>query len=123
MHLHQSRVLTLVFLALVTCPLAVRTQQATPVTSTLPDGVTIVANGLDNPRNFTWDDDDTLYLAQSGIGGPSMGDIGGSPSGLTGGPTASIVTLNDGCAEVVTGGRPSSVWEGIGWVWGTADVV
>jgi hypothetical protein len=28
-------------------------QGATPVAGALPDGVTIVANGLDNPRNFT----------------------------------------------------------------------
>jgi hypothetical protein len=51
-----------------------------------------------------------------------MGEISGSPSGLTGGPTASVVTVADGCATVLSGGLPSSVWEGVGWVWGTADV-
>jgi hypothetical protein len=101
-------------------PAAATGQDATPASAALPDGVTIVANGLDNPRNFTWDEDGTLYLAIAGVGGPTMGDIGGSPSGLTGGPTASVVT--DGCATVVAGDLPSGVWEGVGWVWGTADV-
>ena len=112
-------VLALLFALL---PVGAYGQDATPMAGPLPEGVTIVANGLDNPRNFTWDDSGTLYVAIAGIGGPTMGDIGGSPSGLTGGPTAAVVTLADGCPTVVADGLPSSVWEGVGWVWGTADV-
>ena len=116
--------LVLVIVLLCSAPLATLAQEATPAAGVgaVPAGVEIVANGLDNPRNFTWDDAGTLYLAIAGIGGPSMGEIGGSPSGLTGGPTASVVPLDGGCATIVSGELPSSVWEGVGWVWGTADV-
>ncbi len=120
-----SRLVLLVSLVAVllgVAPASTLGQDATPMAAALPDGVTIVANGLDNPRNFTWDDAGVVHLAIAGIGGPSMGDVGGSPSGLTGGPTASVVTVADGCATVVSGGLPSSLWEGVGWVWGTADV-
>ena len=98
-----ARIALAVTVLLALTPSTARGQEATPeLTGTLPDGVTIVANGLDNPRNFTWDAESTLYLALAGVGGPSMGDIGGSPSGLTGGPTASVVTLAGGCATVAT---------------------
>ncbi len=120
-----SRLVLLVSLVAVllgVAPASTLGQDATPMAAALPDGVTIVANGLDNPRNFTWDEAGELYLSIAGIGGPSMGDVGGSPSGLTGGPTASVVTVADGCATVVSGELPSSLWEGVGWVWGTADV-
>ena len=46
-------------------------QDATPGTRALPDGVIILANGLDNPRNFTWDDGAliiTLLALGSGTG-------------------------------------------------------
>ena len=118
-----SLVIALAFVPLLAlAPFAAMGQGATPAAGALPDGVTIVANGLSNPRNFTWDASGALTLAIAGTGGPSMGDIDGSPSGLTGGPTAGVVTIADGCATVVAGGLPSSLWEGVGWVWGTADV-
>ena len=109
-------------MALGLTPGATLGQDATPQASALPAGVSIVANGLDNPRGFTWDDDGTIHLALAGIGGPSMGMIEGAESGLTGGPTGSVVSLADGCATVVAGDLPSSLWEGVGWVWGPADV-
>jgi len=46
-------------------------QDAEPQTSALPDGVNIVANGPDNPRNFTRDFGaliNTLPALGSGIG-------------------------------------------------------
>ena len=97
-------------------------QDSTPMAAPLPDGIAIVANGLDNPRNFIWDDDGTLYLAIAGTGGTSMGMVEGVESGLVGGMTASVVTLADGCATLVADGLPSGLWQGVGWVWGTADV-
>lgn len=124
MTVHRSLVPILLILTLLstTMPQRAQAQDATPRTTALPDGVTIVANGLNNPRNFTWDDAGTLYLSIAGIGGDSMGMIDGSPSGLTGGMNAAVVTLDAGCQTVVSGELPSSVWDGVGWVWGTADV-
>lgn len=97
------------------------TPEGTPVA--LPPGVEIVAAGLTNPRGFSWGPDGTLYLGLAGVGGDAPGEIAGAPSGLFGGPSASVVRLDDGCPTVVAGGLPSGIWSDVGWVWGVMDVV
>ena len=113
--------------ALVPAVLPAAAQDASPgaapdAAAGAPPGVEVVASGLTNPRGFTWGDDGALYLALTGTGGPTMGEIGGAPSGLSGGPTASVVRVAEGCADPVADGLPSSLWEGVGWIWGVADV-
>lgn len=88
-------------------------------TETLPAGMELVADGLTNPRGFTWGTDGTLYLAQAGTGGPNPGP-GGSP--FSGGLTASVVTIADGQVSTLADGMPSAIWTDIGWVWGAMDV-
>lgn len=95
-------------------------QDATPDASA---DVTVVASGLTNPRGFTWGPDGHLYLTLAGTGGETEGDIGGAPSGLFGGPTASVVRIEDGCAVPVAEGLPSGYWPGPEWIWGAHDVV
>ncbi|MEJ7837685.1 MAG: ScyD/ScyE family protein [Thermomicrobiales bacterium] len=38
----------------------------------LPDGATVIAEGLLNPRNLAWGDDGTLYITENGIGGDEI---------------------------------------------------
>jgi hypothetical protein len=56
-------------------------QEATPVASPddqglppLPEGATVLAEGLLNPRNFAWGDDGTLYVTENGVGGDEVLD-------------------------------------------------
>ena len=111
-----SIVTALLLAGLVSSTLA---QDATPVSS---DEVTVVAAGLTNPRGFTWGPEGDLYLALAGTGGETEGDIGGAPSGLFGGPTASVVRIEDGCAVPFAERLPSSFWPGPEWIWGVHDV-
>lgn len=46
----------------------------------LPDGATIVAEGLWNPRFLAFADDGTLYVTESGIGGDMPFVFGGPPA-------------------------------------------
>lgn len=94
-------------------------QNATPVTA---DGVTVVASGLTNPRGFTWGGDGTLYLALAGTGGETPATIDGAEIGVYGGPTSSVVTIEDGCAVPLVEGIPSGNWRDAGWIWGAHDV-
>ncbi|MBA3378272.1 MAG: ScyD/ScyE family protein [Chloroflexia bacterium] len=103
-------------------PLSSATQEATPVTP-LPDGVTVVANGLTNPRGFTWTDDGTLHLALAGTGGEEQIVVEATPYPFYGGETSSIVTVADGCTSPVIDGLPSGYWSDPGWTWGIMDVV
>jgi hypothetical protein len=53
-------------------------QEATPVASPepglppLPEGATVIAEGLLQPRNFAWGDDGTLYVTENGVGGDEV---------------------------------------------------
>lgn len=38
------------------------------------------------------------------------------------GLTSSVATVVDGCATPLAQGRISTLWAGMGWVWGTMDV-
>jgi hypothetical protein len=96
-------------------------QDASPP-ATLPAGVTVVASGLTNPRGFAWGPDGVLYLALAGLGGETEGTWQGGPSGSFGGPTSSIVRIENGCPVVVVSGLSSSNFRPLGEVWGVVDV-
>jgi plastocyanin len=86
---------------------------------------TVVAGGLTNPRGFTWGASGTLVVAEAGIGGDidAVGEeLIPSPTGpYRGGPTAQVVTVENGCPHTFAGRLPSSV-NGQGEVIGAADV-
>ena len=95
-------------------PLISRAQEATPAT-----GLQIVADGIANPRGFTWGADGTMFLAVSGTGGDNPGPEG---SPFSGGDTASVAVVQDSAVTTLAAGLPSSVWRDIDWVWGVMDV-
>lgn len=95
---------------------------STGITAPLPAGVTIAADGLDNPQGFTWSPDGSLYLAMAGVGGPTEGVWINGPSGNFGGYTTSVARIEAGCAVPVAEGLPSSVWAEADYVWGVSDV-
>ena len=95
-------------------PLTSRAQEATPAT-----GTQIVAEGIANPRGFTWGADGTMFLALSGTGGDNPGPEG---SPFSGGHTASVAVVRDGAVTTLAAGLASSVWRDIDWVWGVMDV-
>ena len=53
-------------------PMARAQDSATPAAGPLSSGLTVLANGLDSPRGFTWGPDGTLYLAIAGRGGDDL---------------------------------------------------
>ncbi|HYI25324.1 MAG TPA: ScyD/ScyE family protein [Thermomicrobiales bacterium] len=108
----------IVMLVLTTVANPVSAQNATPVAA----GTTTVASGLTNPRGFTWGPDGALYLALAGTGGETPGTIEGAEDGIYGGPTSSVVKIEDGNAVPVIEGLPSGNWRDAGWIWGAHDV-
>ncbi len=93
---------------------AAQTGAGTPeiVASPESSGVTVVATGLTAPRDMAFDDSGTLYVAEAGTGGDvtGPGQQVEPPTGpYTGGPTADVVTVSNGCASVFAGGLPSAV--------------
>ena len=109
-------------LVLSTLPAGALGQDSTPVATRLPDGVTVIASGLTNPRGFTWDVNGELYVALAGVGGATPGMVEEMPTGIMGGLTASIARVDDGCATPVVTGLPSGLWTEPGWIWGVADL-
>jgi hypothetical protein len=108
-----------VLLSLIAVTFPAGAQEAKPSS----DGnVTSVATGLTNPRGFTWGDDGTLYLALAGTGGDTPATIDGAEIGVYGGPSASVVTIENGCAVPLVEGIPSGDWRDAGWIWGAHDV-
>jgi hypothetical protein len=91
--------------------------------SDLPEGVTVVASGLTNPRGFTWDADGKLYLALAGTGGPNqvVGEDG-TEFPFFGGMTSSIVQVENGCTVPLATDIASFIWTDPGWVWGVMDL-
>jgi hypothetical protein len=117
----RSLLSALVLVALVVFPLAARAQDsATPAAGPLSTGLTVIANGLDNPRGFTWGPDGRLYLAIAGRGGDDLLPAPGFT--IHNGLTSSVVTVTDGCTTPVVQGLVSTFWEEPGWVWGAMDV-
>jgi hypothetical protein len=67
----HSLFLVVALLALLAAPVAA--QEASPVASPTGGAPSAVASGLVNPRGFIWTDDGTLYVAQAGTGGTTLG--------------------------------------------------
>ncbi len=104
-------------------PFAARAQESTPGAGALPEGVTVVASGLTNPRGFAWDADGALYLALAGTGGPNQVIAeDGTEYPYFGGMTSNIVRLEGGCPVPVAEGIASFLWTEPGWIWGVMDV-
>src|SRR5215210_6960297 len=112
----------IVTLLMSAAPFAVRAQEATPTAGALPDGVEVVANGLTNPRGFTWGADGELFLALAGTGGPNqvIGEDGTEFPFFTG-MTSSVVRVEGGCTVPVAEGIASFLWTDPGWIWGVMD--
>jgi hypothetical protein len=91
---------------------AVRAQDATPVTDQVGTSV-VVASGLVNPRGFTWGPDGALYVASAGNGGPNDATEQAPTSEILGpfkgGPSASVVRIENGCPVTVADGLPSTL--------------
>lgn len=89
------------------------------------DTVSVVASGLINPRGVAWDAGGTLIVAEAGTGGDNLADGEESvppPIGpMSGGPTARVSRIADGCAEPLASGLPSYANEA-DQVGGVADV-
>lgn len=102
-------------------PAAVPTQAAGG-TDDGTSAVTVVANGLTNPRGFTWGADGTLFLATGGAGGDTQVEIEGTPAPFFVGTTASIVTVSEGCQVPVSEEISSVYWSDASWTWGAMDV-
>src|SRR5919112_2913461 len=101
-------------------PLTATAQDATPTAAMTAGDLPVVAAGLTNPRGMTWGADGTLFVALAGTGG----DTPGEPEielGFMGGPTASVVRIEDGCPVAVADGLPSTR-DADGSVTGAADV-
>ena len=97
-------------------------QDATPASSpATSSGLTVVLDGVTNPRGFTWGPDGTLYLAMAGSGGDARFPIVEGYTVVTG-LTSSVVTVADGCATPRVQGLVSTLWEEMGWLWGAMDV-
>lgn len=102
--MHRSLLPIVCLLALLVTPVAA--QEATPQASAL----TTVASGLISPRGFLWTADGTLYVAQAGSGGSSLGTPTAPPpvGPFQGGATASVVRIENGCPVLVAGDLPST---------------
>lgn len=98
-------------------------QEATPDGTASGPSPEVVAAGLTSPRGFVWAADGTLFVAEAGTGGPSPGTpVAPPPIGpFMGGPTASIVRIQDGCPVALVEGLPSTI-DAIGGVLGAEDL-
>jgi hypothetical protein len=106
--MHRSLLAIVTLLALLAAPVAA--QEATPGATPQVGALTPVASGLISPRGFLWTADGTLYVAQAGSGGESLGTPTAPPpvGPFEGGSTASVVRIEDGCPVLVAGGLPST---------------
>lgn len=93
------------------------------VTRAKGSDVSVVAAGLMNPRGFAWGGDGTLFVAEAGKGGKTPGKpVTPPPLGpVTGGKTARVSWIANGCPAVLANGLPSYV-TATGEVGGAADV-
>lgn len=100
----QALVLGLLTVVVAASPLGSLAQDATPG-ATVASRPTVIASDLTNPRGFTWGPDGTLYVALAG----------------TGGLTAGIARIDNGCPTALVEGFPSA---GVvfGGLTGMADV-
>ena len=119
--MHRSLLLIVTLLALLAAPVAA--QEATPSATAQGSALTTVASGLITPRGFLWTPDGTLYVAQAGSGGQSLGTPTAPPpvGPFQGGATASVVRIDNGCPVLVAGGLPSTL-DQIGGILGVEDL-
>src|SRR5215212_3346108 len=119
--MHRSLLLVVTLLALLAAPVAA--QEATPGTTPQVGTLSPVASGLVNPRGFLWTDDGTLYVAQAGTGGTSLGTPEVAPplGPFHGGSSARIVRIDNGCPVLVAEELPSVVFT-TGEVLGAEDL-
>jgi len=117
----HSFFLVIALLALLAAPVAA--QEASPVASPTAGTPRAVASGLVNPRGFLWTDDGTLFVAQAGTGGTSLGtpEVGPPLGPFHGGSSASVVRIADSCPVLVAGDLPSVVFT-TGEVLGAEDL-
>jgi plastocyanin len=102
-------------------PVAIAAQQATPEAE-MSDSATVLVNDLTNPRGFTWGADGTMFLALGGAGGDTQFEVEATPLPFFGGPSASIVTVAEGCTTTLSDGIGSVYWSDASWTWGAMDV-
>src|SRR5215213_1707398 len=107
--MHRSLLLIVTLLALLAAPVAA--QEATPGATPQASALTTVASGLISPRGFLWTADGTLFVAQAGSGGQSLGTPAAPPpvGPFQGGSSGSVVRIEDGCPVLVAGNLPSVV--------------
>lgn len=106
--------MTLAVVGAVSARPAAQSGSGTPAAAATPatGGVTVVASGLTAPRDMAFDQAGTFYVAEAGTGGDvtGPGQQVEPPAGpYTGGPTADVVTLQNGCAETFASGLPSGL--------------
>jgi hypothetical protein len=87
-------------------------------TARAADGISVFATGFNNPRGLKFGPDESLYVAEAGLGGSQStagqcAQVPGPPGGpgpYTGGPTARISKVSrDGKRTTVVEGLPSSI--------------
>lgn len=105
--------MTLAVVGAVSARPAAQTGNATPnvVASPESSGITVVATGLTSPRDLAFDDNGTLYVASAGTGGETTGpgpQVEPPVGPYTGGLTAGVVTVADGCVTEFATGAPSA---------------
>lgn len=119
----MKRVLFLLFTLSLLPVFSVSAHERTAANTNLPEGVSVIASGLTNPRGFAWDADGTLYLALAGTGGPNqVVGTDGTEFPFFGGMTSSIVQVEDGCVVPLATDLASFLWTDPGWVWGVMDL-
>ena len=119
--MHRPLLLIVTLLALLAAPVAA--QEATPGATPQASALTTVVSGLVSPRGFLWTADGTLYVAQAGSGGESLGTPTAPPpvGPFQGGATASVVRIDTGCPVLVADSLPSTL-DQIGGVLGVEDL-
>ncbi|HWV35355.1 MAG TPA: ScyD/ScyE family protein [Thermomicrobiales bacterium] len=100
------RALLILMLAATMVPASIGAQGTS---SSSNQGITLAASGLENPRGFDWGSDDTLYVALAGTGGERKGVLpDGADSQYTGGLSAGVVWIDEGCGATYQDNLPST---------------
>lgn len=118
----RINVVLLIIVTIAVTPVAIAAQNESPEAGTDTAGVTVLANGLTNPRGFTWGTDGTMFMAMGGAGGDTQVVIEATPFPYFVGPSASIVTVAEGCTTTLSDGIASLYWSDANWTWGAMDV-
>jgi hypothetical protein len=121
-------------------PAGVHGQDVAPEAMSMPDGATIVAAGLTNPRGFVWNADGALYVALAGNGGmatnpepPAPADappaadatpdlVADSADVLVADNSGAVVEIVNGCPVDFAMGFPSYNFLPLNWADGVIDV-